>query len=243
MLLQVLKSFRVWFCGFRALDRLGRPLYVELDVQFPSSSSRSALLIWFLRQLPFRDSTITSGIGLLATHVLQSVFIPADWAHPGGYFFTNLPSQLYLLKALIIAFVGVINPVMCRCCIRSYFSTTTRFDEHILTPFHACISVPSFMNGQCANCVWHNRPDCDWKFLHGYLASGRQEGPRKFPLGGRATIPNTSTSFASDAFNSRSCPRIISEYPSESGGSSDAEICRRAALVSAQALRDGYRAF
>lgn len=243
MLFQVLKTFRVWVCGFRALDRLGRPLYVELDVQFPASGSREAFLVWFLKQLPFRDSTITAGIGLLATRTLQQVFIPADWAHPGGYFLTNLPSYPYLVKALIVAFVGVINPVMCRCCIRSYLSTTTRFDEHILTPFHACISAPGYLNGVCANCLWHNRTDCDWKCLHGYMASGRQEGPRKFPLGGRATIPNMSTSYASDVFNPRSCPRIIGEYPSEAGGASDLEICRRASQVSAQALRNGYRAF
>lgn len=54
------------------------------------------------------------------------------------------------------------------------------------------------MNGQCANCLQHNRPDCNLKYMHGYIAVGRQESPRKFPLDCRAVVTNTSSAFALD---------------------------------------------
>ncbi|KAH8650444.1 hypothetical protein BGZ61DRAFT_375802, partial [Ilyonectria robusta] len=164
MLFQVLKLFWVWICSFWALNRLGRPLYVELDIQFPATSSREAFLVWFLKQLPFRDSFITVRIGLLAT---------LDWAYLRGYFFMNLPSYLYLIKALIVVFVGVINLVICCYCIYSYLLITTRFNEYILTPFYACTSAPGYINGVYANCLWYNRTNCNWKCLYRYIALGR----------------------------------------------------------------------
>ncbi|KAH8656355.1 hypothetical protein BGZ61DRAFT_372557, partial [Ilyonectria robusta] len=81
------------------------------------------------------------------------VFIPADWAYPRGYFFINLLSYLYLIKALIVAFVGVINPVICYYYICSYLLTTIHFNKYILTPFHAYILVPGYINRVYANCL------------------------------------------------------------------------------------------
>ncbi|KAH6975741.1 hypothetical protein EDB80DRAFT_594580, partial [Ilyonectria destructans] len=74
-------------------------------------------------------------------------------AHPRGYFFTTLPSYLYLLKALIITFIGVINPVIYYSYIRSYLLTTTHFNKHILTSFYTYISVLGYINRAYTNCI------------------------------------------------------------------------------------------
>lgn len=76
----------------------------------------------------------------------------------------------------MVAFIDYQNPIICSGCINAYISNLSFSREHILTPFYACRSVPGFMGGQCANCIWHARGDCEWVSLRGYHPTTARDG-------------------------------------------------------------------
>lgn len=106
----------MWICGFNALDRLSRPLYVKLGVNSPDNITPSAYLIHVIKQLPIKkDTTIQAGIGLLLSQALRPVYISVEWSHPGGYFLPNLlqaPTGGYVRYQLWRYFEDFFTPLM-----------------------------------------------------------------------------------------------------------------------------------
>lgn len=197
-----------------ALDRLGLPLYVELALRGDNRpdggrAAKKSLCQW-IQMRQGRDRVLDSAIPIINSSKVevQPVFIAADLGHEHGYMVREISSRLEHMKALIVAFIGYQNPIMCSCCIRSYTSNFSVSREHILTPFHACRSVPGFMGGQCANCIWHSRSDCEWLSLRGYQPTTARNGQPSDHLKGSSRL-ECATSYAVSVLNHVSCPRVV----------------------------------
>ncbi|PHH80917.1 hypothetical protein CDD80_5837 [Ophiocordyceps camponoti-rufipedis] len=99
------------------------------------------------------------------------VCVPAELAHPQGYFFHHLierhPEHI---RAFAVAICGYRNPMKCQSCIATWCSTITHAREHVLFPFHECVSLQGVDGGSCANCIWNGSTaeTCEWRFLSGY---------------------------------------------------------------------------
>lgn len=165
------QTFNVWICSHQAVDRNGYPLYVELTFKDKDSASIAKRFFeTFIRP----DGALFNALLGVKGKKPMSMYIPADFAHPKGHFFHQLLScRPERVKALLIAAYGLRNPILCSFCIRSFLSTVSWNRQHIIYPFHTCISFRSFQDGKCANCVWHMK-QCEWSSLGGNKATGPQ---------------------------------------------------------------------
>ncbi|KAH8646449.1 hypothetical protein BGZ61DRAFT_542607 [Ilyonectria robusta] len=202
-------SFDVWICSRLALDRLGCPMYVELAFQETPSRSLKVTALAFFNGVGLDDSVFQDGIRRLEANGIRPVYIAAEFAHPLGYFFHQLPRRPGHLKALLIAFMGCTNPIYCRGCIRSWKGTVTSNKEHILTPFANYCSDRGFISGKYSNCIWNNYSGYKWELLPQYQSTGSQKNPIKYTLLGTRTefidpVPIQNP----DLLNHQTCPRI-----------------------------------
>ncbi|KAL7940508.1 hypothetical protein V8C42DRAFT_349442 [Trichoderma barbatum] len=166
------ECFEVWTVGGCVFGHLGLPIYAEIT--FANCFDPDSKLLDFAEKLSpevFFWGNIFKQRPLdlqNAQHLLNSgrsrnaVYIPAEIAHPRGWFFSAVQSRPERAKALLVAFYGQVNPRLCSHCIRSYSSTVTSAREHVLFPFHDCISTSGYWHGDCANCLWSGRSDCSW---------------------------------------------------------------------------------
>ncbi|RTE69500.1 hypothetical protein BHE90_016116 [Fusarium euwallaceae] len=213
MIKQVHECLKVWICSRFALDRDGFPLYVELAFDDQRGHDPKKLAKRFFENCGAPDKVMLELVGLISKRPLQPIYIPADFAHPRGWFFKQLITRPEHRKALGIALLGHRNPILCRHCCQSYFTNTSWNKEHILYPFSNCVSIRGFMGGKCANCVWHQKP-CEWEFMTGYQPKSAIEGPLDWPLLGKDTPANAPPEAGIDQLNPESCPRISCVYPS-----------------------------
>lgn len=221
------QTFNVWICSHQAVDRNGYPLYVELAF---ASADTAFVAKRFFETFIRPDGTLVNALLHVGGKKPKSMYIPADFAHPKGHFFHQLLScRPERVKALLIAAYGLRNPILCSCCIRSFLSTASWNKEHILYPFHTCISLGSFQDGKCANCVWHMK-QCEWSSLGGYKATGPREGPLDWPLLGKDSLEEQSDSWGVDQMNQITCPRVTCQFPSGSA-KEDARVIEDAAKV------------
>mgnify|MGYP002348747857 CR=1 FL=1 len=216
MIKQVHECLKVWICSRFALDRDGFPLYVELAFDDTGRENPKAIAKRFFERCGAPDAVMRELISLIPNRSLQTIYIPADFAHPRGWFFKQLITRPEHRKALGIALLGFRNPIFCRHCCQSYLTNISWNKEHILYPFSSCVSIKGFMGGKCANCVWHQKP-CEWEFLSGYQPKSATEGPLDWPLQGKDTPKDPSDEVGIDQLNRVSCPRISCLYPSEDG--------------------------
>ncbi|KAH6984183.1 hypothetical protein BKA56DRAFT_580631 [Ilyonectria sp. MPI-CAGE-AT-0026] len=211
-------SFDVWICSRLALDRLGCPMYVELAFQESPFKSLKMTALSFFHGVRFDDSIYQDGIKRLEASGIRPVYIAAEFAHPLGYFFHQLPRRPEYLKALLIAFAGRTNPVCCRGCVKSWKGTVTSNKEHILTPFATCCSIRGFMSGKCSNCVWNGYSGCEWELLPQYQSTGSRKNPIEHSLLGAGTEFTDPVPIQNpDLLNPQSCPRITRSWPSVEG--------------------------
>ncbi|KAH7147255.1 hypothetical protein DER46DRAFT_629412 [Fusarium sp. MPI-SDFR-AT-0072] len=223
----IFNSFDVWICAGKALDRMQYPLYVELAHCPPPNhtkvTNQSALSFWvkILSLSGSTDAALSDQLDKCLRRQLQPIYIPAEFAHYQGWFFHELVGSMPRLKALLISSFGIRNPKMCRNCIISYLLTTSWNDEHILWPFHCCISIKGFQSGQCSNCVWNTKSNCDWRSLSVYQADKPRSGLLEAPLLGKDNLPQSGSALpadkprevSEDQLNPRLCPRITSQWP------------------------------
>ncbi|KAH6985154.1 hypothetical protein EDB80DRAFT_898825 [Ilyonectria destructans] len=223
----VQSSFDVWICSRLALDRLGCPMYVELAFKETPAKSLKETALAFFNGIKMDDSVFRDGIKRLEDGGIRSVYIAAEFAHPLGYFFHQLPRRPERLKALLIAFIGRTNPVCCRSCVKSYKGTVTSNKEHILIPFATCCSEAGFMSVAAA-------------------VSGQRltKHSLDFPLlgAGTATTAPQPVSQFPDLLNRLTCPRVTQSWPSIAGDRRkerrDVEV---ALAVSRQDKNKGYQ--
>lgn len=197
-----------------ALDRGGLPLFVEFAPkgELPDVNSAKRHIRAWIREDETADAVLKYSTKYISDRPLQSVYIPADLGHPHGYFVKELLRRPEHKKALIVAFFGYQNPLLCRCCIRSSTSNYSMTKEYYMWPFHACRSIPGFMDGKCANCIWNANSQCEWSFLGGYLASEPGFGTSLDLLSGMK-CPIDPDDQAVSVLNHASCPRISNEFP------------------------------
>ncbi|SCV59859.1 uncharacterized protein FFFS_14428 [Fusarium fujikuroi] len=215
----IFNSFDVWIYAGTALDHMQYPLYVELShCPAPGSSKPTEKMLAVTGQ---SDAALTDQLAKCARRQLQPMYIPAEFAHYQGWFFFELVKSKPRLKALLISSFGIRNPKMCRNCIDSYLSTTSWNDEHILWPFHCCISIKGFQSGQCSNCVWNVKADCDWRHLSVYQADEPRSGLLEAPLLGKDGVAQAGSSQQTEGsrqmsvgqLNPQSSPRITDQWP------------------------------
>lgn len=210
----------VAICGGRALDRQNYPLYVELLFQpdhNPTNKARINLAVEMFRTLGQFDSVLTALINRLEKQTrIQLIYTPADLAHPYGWFFHQLadPGKPMRKKAFLISLMGTRNAIMCRRCIRSYTTQKSWNNEHVLWPFHACISLNDAMGCSCSNCVWLGYSDCDWSNLAGYVAQSPNEGTLAYSLKGKMTGNKVDPlGWSEDQLNHDTAPYITGSWP------------------------------
>ena len=106
----------------------------------------------------------------------RRVFIPADFGHQQGWFFRQLGIRSEHLKGFLIALNGYLNPMMCQSCMQRFLMTLSSSDEHVMSPFYSCVSIPGFMKSACSNCVWHGgAKHCSYAKLPGYIWNKRSD--------------------------------------------------------------------
>ncbi|KAL7939970.1 hypothetical protein V8C42DRAFT_349860 [Trichoderma barbatum] len=145
------ECFEVWAVGGCVFGHLGLPIYAE--IAFTDCFDPGSKLLEFAEKLSpeaffwenmfeKRPVDLQNARRLLDSGRRQNpVYIPAEIAHPRGWFFSAVQSRPQRAKALLVAFCGRANPRLCSHCIRSYSSTVTSAREHVLFPFHDCIST------------------------------------------------------------------------------------------------------
>ncbi|KAH6952430.1 hypothetical protein BKA56DRAFT_625679 [Ilyonectria sp. MPI-CAGE-AT-0026] len=203
------RHLTVWICSRKALDRLGSLLYVELAFRGVSLKDIRESQRAFWSQSDIIDKVLKEGTVLAASRPPRPLYIPAEFGHPLGYIVFSALNCVTRLKSLLVAFHGDDNPVFCSHCVRSYTSNISGNRKHFVYPFHTCRSLPGFMGGQCANCIWGGDNSCEWRHLPGYLRKGPRDGPLNYPLGGSATSqPTANGSWGQGSINKASCPRI-----------------------------------
>ncbi|RCI12912.1 hypothetical protein L249_0765 [Ophiocordyceps polyrhachis-furcata BCC 54312] len=217
--------FELWHKGGKNLGHLGVPVYVELAFrqevpdQAPSSvqeeMSDTTPLEYFVSRFlgPRERSTIA-----MKLKVPRVTCIPAELAHPQGYFFKQLIEvhRPEYYRAIIVAVFGQRNPRMCGHCIRSWSTTTTCHREHVLSPFHECVSMPGMANFTCANCIWNGTraATCDWREVPGY-ADGKEDGEALQMRGcfaGGEGVADLAVAYE-DYMNPRVSPRLAKDMP------------------------------
>lgn len=219
-------------------------MYVELAFKETPAKSLKETALTFFNGIKMDDSVFRDGIKRLEDGGIRSVYIAAEFAHPLGYFFHQLPRRPERLKALLIAFIGRTNPVCCRSCVKSYKGTVTSNKEHILIPFATCCSEAGFMSGKCSNCAWNAYSHCEWELLPQYQARGSRNTPLDFPLLGAGTATTTPQPVSQfpDLLNRLTCPRVTQSWPSIAGDRRkerrDVEV---ALAVSRQDKNKGYQ--
>jgi hypothetical protein len=127
-------------------------------------------------------------IGFARGDKARTVFIPAEHAHPHGYFFHVLAERPSRLRALFVAFYGKRNPRARAHCINSYTRTVTSAREHVLFPFHECISLSWYASSCCANCIWHEDATCSWSQWRDYLLEAPSTASEESVLTGFARL-------------------------------------------------------
>jgi hypothetical protein len=207
-------------CGGRALDRYKYPLYVRLSfAPGPHASNKDKInhVIEMFQTLGGQDAVVKQLLDQLKKQPrMQLIYTPADLAHPFGWFFHQLakPTKPMYKKALLISLMGTRNAIMCRSCIRSYTTNKSWNDEHVLWPFHACISLKDAMGCSCSNCVWRGVADCDWSYLPGYVAKSPNEGTLNYSLKGMMTGNKLDPfGWSEDQLNPNTTPYIASTWP------------------------------
>lgn len=204
----------IWLCGYQALNRFGAPLYVEVVLRGPQTQLDRHLDAWWRRLTP-GDETIAAAIDALPISMdrYRQVYIPADVGHPRGWFIKMLAERPERKKAFFVAFYGIRNPLCCRHCVRSFTKNVSSSGEHILFPFHACVSLPGFMDGKCANCIWSSDSTCTWKYLPGYRLTLEDGGRVDRALWGKDFDDGDEGTYSVDTLNIISAPRISSWLP------------------------------
>ncbi|KAF7556865.1 hypothetical protein G7Z17_g1101 [Cylindrodendrum hubeiense] len=204
-----LDAFSLWICNGAAVDRLGRPKYLELafrEVQEESLAKRVAG--FWKKTLDYPElKALDLHYNVIPT---RHVYIAADLAHPGGYIVTSIMSRSASALALYVMFYGLSNPRMCECCARKYRTTITASKEHVLSPFPNCVSHTDIAGATCANCIWEGHEDCTWKFLSGYVQAMRLRGLPDQPTAenSQQQVGNATVPIIPDALNIESCPRV-----------------------------------
>ena len=197
---------------------MGELLYVEVSFKLVTEGeSLASSLVSFFYNIIRLDAPFRLIIKKYVTVLPNPVYIPAEIAHPEGIFFDNLVSRPERLKAFFIACHGRQNPLMCKHCIRSYTKSVTSNNEHVLYPFHACLSISGFQDGSCANCVWNADSACEWRFLSNYQPKAVRGGPLDLSLAGHLanSTSSRSNSYFTGVLNRQSCPRITNKWPTK----------------------------
>lgn len=147
--------------------------------------------------------------------IARPVYVPAEFAHPKGLFIRSIVERTERLQGLLVARYGQRNPILCSHCISSYTTTRTSAHEHILSPFHECISWTSAPDAACANCLWKGlASSCEWREFPAYRFGSQDIQSSQFALLGRNGSTTTGT-FTADIElpNPRDCPRLTRAWP------------------------------
>ncbi|KAF4472967.1 hypothetical protein FALBO_135 [Fusarium albosuccineum] len=206
--------FRLWICSRRALDRHGLPLYVELALPDDEGENPADFLRHFLSQIRSPDAVVRAFLQTIDDCTIQPVYISADFSHPRSWFVKQLMAWPERQKALIAAFTGLRNPLVCRACARSLETNVSWNKEHILFPFTAYISSKDLMGGKCVNCIWHSH-ECGWEYLAGYQAKSATEGLLSFPLQGGGCHRRPPPTVGIDQLDPYSYPGITHDFPAQ----------------------------
>ncbi|KAJ3532634.1 hypothetical protein NM208_g8355 [Fusarium decemcellulare] len=213
------RSLRLSFVEGLALDRKADPLYVELTFRNEGLATLAqARLIetHFWENISIGNGKMRDALQLLPSLQANPVYLGADFACPGGWFFFRVLLKDYGPLALFVAFYGVQNPVVCLPCSKTFHKTVTTDGDHVLVPFCGCFSLPGIMAGRCANCI-RTGSQCEWERLPGYRPNSEREGTRDLALAGREwpTAVRKETSFTARVLNPETCPfaRISSKMP------------------------------
>jgi hypothetical protein len=129
------------------------------------------------------------------------VFLPAERSFTYGWFFQQLGldgrgGRPERWKALMVAFMGKVNPIPCQECLLVYERSVTSTREHVNSPFFDCTSHPGSFGGACAGCIYNGKQgQCSWVRYNGYLpkTTNRQEASQL--LSGKSSLPATRTWF------------------------------------------------
>lgn len=182
---------------------------------FAETAKRKSPFIYFFEQTLSANlqKSVFPSLDLLR---LRQVLIPAELAHPSGWFFYKL-SRPECIKALFISFCGQRNPRMCTSCIQTYSCTLTSVKEHVLFPFHECISLPNATDGSCSNCVWNGSQavDCEWRAFPGYRLKAKDKGVMTSPFAGKnwdQSVPDGKEP-EFEYMNLRDAPRLLCDVP------------------------------
>ncbi|KAL6891918.1 hypothetical protein GGI43DRAFT_414540 [Trichoderma evansii] len=207
----------VWSVGGVNIGRLNLPLYCEVDFaevfpddcSLPYVSPTDSPEVHFWRVAFNRSAAdLAFALRLVDEEPSNAVYIPAELAHPQGWFFHSLFLRPERVKALFVAFYGRANPRLCSHCIRSITSTVNCAREHVLFPFHDCISLPGRWGGDCANCLWSAHSDCSWRFYPGYQLCAEDRGCTDVCFHGRDWAPTSRGKQVASYLHSGVAPRL-----------------------------------
>lgn len=161
------ENFDIWFCTGNALDYNGNPVYAELHYRRDHRSSSHAPFIHNVKLLlkaMHKDKAIAYAYDLIdQVQRCNSVYVPADYAHPRSRFLDGLIVNKQQFKAFIVALHGYRNPAPCSCCQRNFASNINQNRIHVMSPFFGCYSLLDAFGGKCANCLFHTYANCEYE--------------------------------------------------------------------------------
>lgn len=92
-----------------------------------------------------------------------SLSVRRDMGVPFGKLMAYLALDTRRGQSLLIAFLGTRNKHPCECCLNRMASnvgipTNADSDQHrvhLMSPYFDCRSIPGYLDGACANCIYH----------------------------------------------------------------------------------------
>lgn len=174
----------------------------------------------------------------------RPVYTPADSSLPCGWFLMCLATRPEHERALFAAFYGKRNPRTRQNCARSFETNVSVDGEHILYPFHACVSLNGLGGGKCSNRIWHARSDCVWGGLENYRSDRKEHGSIDRPLKGQDMPDDKREVVIIDYLNPLSAPRITRDLPRhEHTNKGRSEAIEDACMVADAALADSFHPY
>lgn len=92
-----------------------------------------------------------------------SLSVRRDMGVPFGKLMAYLALDTRRGQSLLIAFLGTRNKHPCECCLNRIASNvgiptnanSDRHRVHLMSPYFDCRSIPGYLDGACANCIYH----------------------------------------------------------------------------------------
>lgn len=172
--LQIAAGLRTHVVGGSALGVNNRPIYAEADLIAQSEAE----VRQFWRHFTADDPAFEDPINRTTMADRRHVYIPAEMPHPRGSFYEALAARTEKSRALFAQFYGFRNPIMCGHCIQTWQGTITAERELVMFPSWGYVSLPGFVNGQCANCIWRDdegKKACQYAKYSYMTPAGRHE--------------------------------------------------------------------